>query len=207
MFCAHCGLALPDAASFCPRCGTATAAEGTEAGDPASAGLAHAMPHAALPAQPPGVVVPAMVPYAGFWRRLVAMFLDGLILTFVTFPFQWFMRAPVFGWMNADNLSFDEMMTLLSASTASILLGWLCSWLYFALLESSKLQGTLGKAALDISVTDLEGRRVSFGRATGRYFGKWLSGDAVPDRLSDPAVHAAPADAARPDGRHAGGAP
>jgi uncharacterized RDD family membrane protein YckC len=55
-------------------------------------------------------------------------------------------------------------------------LGWICSWLYFGLLESSKLQGTLGKAALNIQVTDLHGRRISFGRATGRYFGKWISG-------------------------------
>jgi uncharacterized RDD family membrane protein YckC len=120
-------------------------------------------------------VVPRIVPYAGFWRRFVAAFLDGLILTFVTFPFQWFMHAPVFGWVNADNLSFDEMMAMLSASAAAITLSWLCGWLYFALLESSKMQGTLGKAALNIRVTDLEGRRISFGRATGRYFGKWLS--------------------------------
>ncbi|MGH7742912.1 MAG: RDD family protein, partial [Candidatus Eiseniibacteriota bacterium] len=164
MYCAHCGLALPEGAAFCPRCGTASApaevAEGGEAPHAAAAG--------ALPVQGPGVVVPSIVPYAGFWRRLVAMCLDGLILTFVTFPFQWFMRAPVFGWMNADSLSADEMMTLLSASAAPIVLGWLCSWLYFSLLESSKLQGTLGKAALNIRVTDLEGRRISFGRATGR---------------------------------------
>jgi uncharacterized RDD family membrane protein YckC len=167
VYCAHCGLALPEGAAFCPRCGTATAAPG-EPDDAASA--------AALPSQPPGVVVPRIVPYSGFWRRFVAMFLDGLILTFVTFPFQWFMHAPVFGWVNADNLSVEEMMAMLSASAASIVLSWLCGWLYFALLESSKMQGTLGKAALNIRVTDLGGRRISFARATGRYFGKWLSG-------------------------------
>ncbi|MGB6469852.1 MAG: RDD family protein, partial [Candidatus Acidiferrales bacterium] len=36
-------------------------------------------------------------------------------------------------------------------------------------------QGTLGKRALGLLVTDLEGRRVSFGRASGRYFGKIVS--------------------------------
>jgi uncharacterized RDD family membrane protein YckC len=167
VYCAHCGLALPEGAAFCPRCGTATAA--SEGGAPSES-------PAELPAQPPGVVVPGTVPYAGFWRRFVAMFLDGLILTFVTFPLQWFLHAPVFGWVNADTLSLEEMMAIISASIASIVMSGLCAWLYFALLESSKLQGTLGKAALNIRVTDLDGRRISFGRATGRHFGKWLSG-------------------------------
>ena len=48
-------------------------------------------------------------------------------------------------------------------------------WLYFALLESSAKQGTLGKMALGIRVTDLDGNRISFGRATGRYFAKFIS--------------------------------
>jgi uncharacterized RDD family membrane protein YckC len=42
-------------------------------------------------------------------------------------------------------------------------------------MESSAWQGTLGKKALGLTVTDLEGRRISFGRATGRYFAKIIS--------------------------------
>ncbi len=49
-------------------------------------------------------------------------------------------------------------------------------WLYFALMESSKNQGTLGKMALGLKVTDMDGNKISFGRATGRYFSKILSG-------------------------------
>ncbi len=49
------------------------------------------------------------------------------------------------------------------------------TWLYFALMESSKFQGTVGKIAIGIIVTDMEGNRISFARATGRYFGKILS--------------------------------
>ena len=49
------------------------------------------------------------------------------------------------------------------------------SWLYFALMESSEMQATVGKMALGLYVTDLEGRRVSFGKATARFFGKILS--------------------------------
>lgn len=48
-------------------------------------------------------------------------------------------------------------------------------WLYFALMESSAYQGTLGKMALGIRVTDLDGGQIDFGRATGRYFAKILS--------------------------------
>jgi hypothetical protein len=49
-------------------------------------------------------------------------------------------------------------------------------WLYFALFESSKSQATPGKMAMGIKVVDDVGQRVGFGRATGRYFGKIVSG-------------------------------
>lgn len=45
-------------------------------------------------------------------------------------------------------------------------------WLYTALQECSIAQATLGKRLLRIQVTDLEGRRISFGRASGRFFGR-----------------------------------
>jgi uncharacterized RDD family membrane protein YckC len=48
-------------------------------------------------------------------------------------------------------------------------------WLYFAYQESSPAQATLGKRALGIKVTDLQGNRISSARATGRYFAKILS--------------------------------
>ena len=51
----------------------------------------------------------------------------------------------------------------------------LVAYPYFALLESSSRQGTLGKLAMEIKVTDLNGERISFGRATGRYFLKAIS--------------------------------
>jgi uncharacterized RDD family membrane protein YckC len=51
----------------------------------------------------------------------------------------------------------------------------LMGWLYYALMESSSNQGTLGKMALGLTVTDQAGQRISFGRATGRFFAKILS--------------------------------
>jgi uncharacterized RDD family membrane protein YckC len=49
-------------------------------------------------------------------------------------------------------------------------------WLYSALQECSSQQATIGKRVLGIKVIDLAGQRISFGRATGRYFGKIISG-------------------------------
>jgi len=52
---------------------------------------------------------------------------------------------------------------------------WICQWLYDALTTSSSWQGTVGKKMLRLKVTDEAGNRISFGRATGRFFGKLLS--------------------------------
>jgi len=66
-------------------------------------------------------------------------------------------------------------MPLMGAFIRLILIRTVLNWLYYALLESSAWQATLGKKALGLEVTDLEGRRISFGRATGRFFAKMIS--------------------------------
>ncbi len=50
------------------------------------------------------------------------------------------------------------------------------SWLYEALMESSSYQATLGKMIFGMKVTDLNGNRIDFLRATGRHFAKIVSG-------------------------------
>lgn len=99
-------------------------------------------------------------PYAGFWRRAGAWVLDSIALVII--------------------MVLVAMLLSLAGKSqqAGVLVLFLCGlapWLYFAVSESSSLQGTLGKAAAGIKVTDLNGERVGFGRATGRYFGKILS--------------------------------
>ena len=59
----------------------------------------------------------------------------------------------------------------LLANLLSVVVGWL----YYALMESSGMQATLGKKALGLIVTDESGQRISFARATGRYFAKIVS--------------------------------
>ncbi len=50
------------------------------------------------------------------------------------------------------------------------------SWLYFAKLESGPHQSTFGKRAMGLKVTNLAGGRIGFGQASGRFFGKIVSG-------------------------------
>ena len=100
--------------------------------------------------------------YAGFWRRVAAVLIDGLLLSVVTVPL-----TLTFG---GDD-GFAEAARSSTASTISAVV----TWLYYALMESSVKQATVGKMALGIMVTDLGGRRIGFGRATGRYFAKILS--------------------------------
>ncbi len=48
-------------------------------------------------------------------------------------------------------------------------------WCYYAGLESSPLQATIGKLAVGLYITDEKGERISFGRATARHFAKIIS--------------------------------
>lgn len=52
---------------------------------------------------------------------------------------------------------------------------FLAPWLYFALTQGGNKQATVGQTAMNIMVMEIEGRKVDFGRATGRYFARFLS--------------------------------
>ena len=109
--------------------------------------------------------------YAGFWKRFAAIWLDGLVLAVVNIASS--RSAPQFtGRENLEDIlemSFSQQS--LPAFFASVLIGWL----YSAIMVSSPQQGTLGKMALGIRVTDINGQRVSFATASGRHFAQVLS--------------------------------
>lgn len=69
----------------------------------------------------------------------------------------------------------EEWMPLVGMVGRLAFIGFAMNWLYYALFESSVWQATLGKKALGLEVTDMQGRRIGFGRASGRFFGKILS--------------------------------
>lgn len=132
--------------------------------------------------QPP-LAVPQRSPvqYAGFWRRFVAYFIDQILIGVVAFML--FIPAlAVFGiglgagMMEESPSAIGFILAAIAAYLATIVLIVILEWLYFALMESSVKQATLGKLALGIVVTDLNGQKITFGRATGRYFGKIISG-------------------------------
>jgi len=119
--------------------------------------------------------VPAHLQIAVIWPRFVAMLVDCLILGLPISAIDRMTMTvpPVF--LPARRLGLPPMRFMMNIFGAPTL--WLIViWLYFALLESSPYQATLGKMALGIKVVDIEGGRISFGRATGRFFGKYLSG-------------------------------
>jgi uncharacterized RDD family membrane protein YckC len=103
--------------------------------------------------------------YAGFWWRFVAALIDGIIV--------WAGSIAVGATIAAIGIFGD-----FTDDFGTGLLGLVDIvgvWLYFALQESSGRQATVGKRCCGIVVTDLDGNRISFGRATGRYFGKFIS--------------------------------
>jgi predicted Zn finger-like uncharacterized protein len=103
--------------------------------------------------------------YAGFWKRFFAAIFDGCILTVAGFIIAGFIGF-VYGFSTGASEGAGAL-----GNTAGIILGWL----YFSLMESSSKQGTLGKMALGIKVTDLSGNAISFAKATGRHFSKIIS--------------------------------
>lgn len=102
--------------------------------------------------------------YAGFWRRFGAWIIDSTIIVGIGL----LLYIPI-----TIKLGFDNSKDIQDLIGFMIFIG---TWLYFSIMESSKLQATLGKMALRIKVTDLNGNRISFGRATLRYWAKILSG-------------------------------
>ncbi len=112
------------------------------------------------------------VGYGGFWIRVVAAIIDGIILQVVVSPIRM-----IFGGLGMAGMMSGVPhvgLHLLGGGVVFIVLIF-GSWLYEAFMESSSYQATLGKMIFGMKVTDLNGNRISFERATGRHFAKWLS--------------------------------
>ncbi len=116
------------------------------------------------------------VEYAGFWRRLAAYLIDGIVLGLVE-------TTLVVGvaLMSPNMVPIDRADPVYStAQDVSNLLGvigvcWAISWAYFAIFESSPARATVGKLALGIYVGDAHGDPIGFPRASVRFWLKLLS--------------------------------
>ena len=173
-FCSQCGAANVAGAQFCTRCGASTQPAGASAPTPA----ATPAPVAAGPYQPPvprpGIAPVGGVRYGGFWIRFVAAIIDGVIVQAVVMPLS-FLVGGATGFAGAMSGIQTTGLQIMGGAFGFVI-GVAGSWLYEALMESSARQATLGKMIFQMKVTDLFGNRITFSRATGRYFAKWLSG-------------------------------
>lgn len=183
MYCSKCGGLMTDGASFCsncrqvfsvtavaPRAPTMTVAMAV----PAAEGVAATTAYAMSPAVP-------RVEYAGFWLRFVALLIDNMILglgfflVLIPLIFLTGLRTFFENFHPGEDLNdvgvFMLVVFFFLAATGALVL----TWLYHALMECSEWQATVGKKALGLVVTDMSGQRVSFGRATGRHFGKIIT--------------------------------
>lgn len=105
------------------------------------------------------------VVYSGFWRRFAAFLIDMVIVSLFILILSAAMGFSVgIGGVGGPG-----------ASLLGILIAIAAPWLYWAGMESSKHQATIGKMALGMAVTDQSYKRLTFLRASARYYGKFLS--------------------------------
>jgi uncharacterized RDD family membrane protein YckC len=117
---------------------------------------ADALPHQPLPAD--------TLLYGGFWRRFLALLIDSIVIGFGFYILE-----------TVASLLIPDLALTRIGVVCLQLLSLLWTWLYFAVTHSSSVQASPGKRLLGLKVTDLNGHRISFGRATGRYFAETFS--------------------------------
>lgn len=98
--------------------------------------------------------------YAGFWIRFAAYFIDGVML--------WLVNVAI-AFLLLDG--YSSLQVSVPLQLFSVVLGIA----YFAVMESSTRQATVGKMAVGIKVGNAQGGQISFANALGRYFAKILS--------------------------------
>lgn len=107
--------------------------------------------------------------YSGFWIRFCAALIDGIILNIFGL-IAGFIVGLIVGIVMGSSETAQGFAAILGFGVGTII-----GWLYCAKMESSDKQATLGKQALGIKVTMLDGKPISFAQATVRYFAKYLS--------------------------------
>ena len=187
MFCTKCGSSVQPGTAFCGACGNPVSPTGVVA---PSAFPAQVQPSELTPYPTLGGVVVAQSPtYAGFWLRFLAHIIDSLILTpvFLVLYLGVFVLMGGAAFIANVSKSLGNPAASQQAQTEAIggligllvivgLVALLISWLYNAYFESGEKQATWGKQVLGLYVTDLNGHRMTFGRASGRFFAKIVSG-------------------------------
>ena len=113
---------------------------------------------------------PANIP-CGFGPRYLAYLVDYLIIGLMT----GFVSIVLYG-LGLMFLSFGVTWTALLLFWAAPIVSLAITILYYVKWEAGIAQGTLGKRALGIIVTDMTGNQISKGTALARFFGRIVSG-------------------------------
>lgn len=125
--------------------------------------------------QTSNVTDPDVVP-AGFVRRWAALFIDSLVLAAGFYGVFFVALFAIGGAVGFEALGSDEPpLWLIGLQFGLGLLYLVAAGLYYSLMESSRSQATLGKMALSIKVVDMDGARLSFAHALGRWAAATLS--------------------------------
>ncbi len=172
MYCSKCGVGYAEGAAFCASCGQ-------------SVSMAPA-PGAGVTVRPGGGVgviagASAAVQYAGFWERFLAYLIDGAIMgigivaVFAPLAMIAGLGAALSRIRPDRDMDAAGVLLLVGLLLGLVTASLLVTWLYHALMESSSWQATVGKRALGLIVTDLQGHPITFWRATGRHFAKLIT--------------------------------
>ncbi|MFD0049115.1 RDD family protein [Actinomycetes bacterium NPDC127524] len=116
--------------------------------------------------------------YAGFWIRAAAYLIDGIIVGIPIYAIYFVNTMVIMGAANGFSgatLSDSDSAAIIIGMIILFLITFIAVTLYFSFMHSSKWQATLGKKLIGLKVTDLEGKRISFWRAFGRFFAMYLS--------------------------------
>jgi uncharacterized RDD family membrane protein YckC len=116
--------------------------------------------------------------YAGFWLRVVAFVIDSIVLSvlylLVIIPLYDSLSPPAALEPDAPDQIPTFFQDVLSPDVSMLVLV-VVAILYYAIMEASRHQGSLGKLALELKVTDADGRRLSLSKSILRNASKLLS--------------------------------
>src|SRR5262252_9137884 len=151
MFCQKCGTQLADDAAFCTNCGQVIQRIPSAAYPPSAQRQQVEQQRGPAALRPPRVSQPP-VAYAGFWLRVVAYIIDAIILGMAgVVAFFPLFRANIHAFTTQNPW---EVYTSMSRPLFAIrLLALMLGWIYYASMESSSWQATLGKKILGLRVT------------------------------------------------------
>lgn len=112
--------------------------------------------------------------YGGFWVRFVASIIDGIVIYII----HSISALVFFGTMfpmpqDPESMQLEYFFSgqYMGYSIFSLLL----DVVYYAGMQSSSKQATIGKMAFDLKVVRTDGSRITFLRGVGRYFSKIVS--------------------------------